>query len=93
MPIYQYTDTRNGSVVELENTVANRDSVPSYLRRSTVPQRLTVFGTGESPTDPTLSNTSTIMKGYYKQEQKLGSRFKSDFSADQVKRAWGRKGD
>jgi hypothetical protein len=58
-----------------------------------VPQRLTLFGTVESPTDPTLSNTSTIMMGYYKQEQKLGSWFKSDFSADQVKRVWGRKGD
>lgn len=32
MPIYQYTDTRNGSVVELEKTVAKRDSVPSYLK-------------------------------------------------------------
>jgi hypothetical protein len=93
MPIYQYTDTRNGSVVELEKSVANRDSVPKHLKRFTFPQRLAVFGTGESPSDPKLSSTSTIMKGYYKQEQKLGSRFKSNFSADQVKRAWSRKGD
>ena len=93
MPIYQYTDTRNGSVVELEKSVAERDSVPKHLKRSTVPQRLALVGVGEPLDKPLGSNKTNIMKGYYKQEQKLGSRFKSEFSADQVKRAWSRKGD
>jgi hypothetical protein len=93
MPIYQYTDTRNGSVVELEKSVAERDSVPKYLKRFTVPQRLALVGVGEPLDNPLGSNKTNIMKGYYRQEQKLGSRFKSEFSADQVKRAWSRKGD
>ena len=93
MPIYQYTDTRNGSVVELEKSVAERDSVPKYLKRFTVPQRLALVGVGEPLDNPLGSNKTNIMKGYYSQEQKLGSRFKSEFSADQVKRAWSRKGD
>jgi len=93
MPIYQYTDTRNGSVVELEKSVAERDSVPKYLKRFTVPQRLALVGVGDPLDNPLGSNKTNIMKGYYSQEQKLGSRFKSEFSADQVKRAWSRKGD
>jgi hypothetical protein len=93
MPIYQYTDTRNGSVVELEKPVAERDSVPKYLKRFTVPQRLALVGVGDPLDNPLGSNKTNIMKGYYRQEQKLGSRFKSEFSADQVKRAWSRKGD
>jgi hypothetical protein len=93
MPIYQYTDTRNGSVVELEKSVAERDSVPKYLKRFTVPQRLALVGVGEPLDNPLGTNKTNIIKGYYKQEQKLGSRFKSEFSADQVKRAWSRKGD
>jgi hypothetical protein len=93
MPIYQYTDTRNGSVVELEKSVAERDSVPKYLKRFTVPQRLALVGVGDPLDNPLGSNKTNIMKGYYRQEQKLGSRFKSEFSEDQVKRAWSRKGD
>ena len=93
MPIYQYTDTRNGSVVELEKSVAERDSVPKHLKRFTVPQRLALVGVGEPLDNPIGTNKTNIINGYYKQEQKLGSRFKSEFSADQVKRAWSRKGD
>ena len=93
MPVYQYTDTRNGLVVELEKSVAERDSVPKYLKRFTVPQRLALVGVGDPLDNPLGSNKTNIMKGYYRQEQKLGSRFKSEFSADQVKRAWSRKGD
>ena len=93
MPVYQYEDTRNGNVVELEKAVAERDSVPRYLKRFTVPQRLALVGVGEPLDNPLGANKTNVMKGYYKQEQKLGSRFKSEFSADQVKRAWSRKGD
>jgi hypothetical protein len=93
MPIYQYEDSRNGKVVELEKAVAERDSVPRYLKRFTVPQRLSLVGVGEPLDNPLGVNQTNLMKGYYRQEQKLGSRFKSEFSADQVKRAWSRKGD
>lgn len=87
MPIYQYEDTRNGSVVELEKPVAERDSVPRYLKRFTVPQKLTLVGVGEPQESPEGVNMTNLMKGYYRQEQKLGSRFKSRYKPDHIKRA------
>ena len=87
MPIYQYEDTRNGSVVELEKPVAERDSVPGYLKRFQVPQRLSLVGVGEPLDNPLGVNQTNLMKGYYRQEQKLGSRFKSRYTPDSIKRA------
>ena len=87
MPIYQYEDTRNGSVVELEKTVAERDSVPRYLKRFQVPQRLSLVGVGEPLDNPLGVNQTNLMKGYYRQEQKLGSRFRSQYTPDSIKRA------
>ena len=87
MPIYQYEDTRNGSVVELEKPVAERDSVPRYLKRFQVPQRLSLVGVGEPLDNPLGVNQTNLLKGYYRQEQKLGSRFKSRYTPDSIKRA------
>ena len=87
MPIYQYEDTRDGSVVELEKPVAERDSVPRYLKRFQVPQRLSLVGVGEPLDNPLGVNQTNLMKGYYRQEQKLGSRFKSQYTPDSIKRA------
>ena len=87
MPIYEYEDTRNGKVVELEKTVAQRDSVPRYLKRFTVPRKLTLVGVGEPLDNPLGVNETNLMKGYYRQEQKLGSRFKSKYTPDSIKRA------
>ena len=87
MPIYQYEDTRNGSVVELEKPVAERDSVPRYLKRFAVPQKLTLVGVGEPHENPEGVNMTNLMKGYYRQEQKLGSRFKSQYKPEQIRRA------
>ena len=87
MPIYEYEDTRNGKVVELEKTVAERDLVPRYLKRFTVPQKLTLVGVGEPLDNPLGVNETNLMKGYYRQEQKLGSRFKSKYTPDSIKRA------
>jgi hypothetical protein len=87
MPIYQYEDTRSGSVVELEKPVAERDSVPRYLKRFSVPQRLTLVGVGEPLDNPLGVNQTNLMKGYYRQEQKLGSKFKSRYTPDSIKRA------
>ena len=86
MPVYQYEDSRNGKVVELEKAVAERDSVPRYLKRFTVPQRLSLVGVGEPLDNPLGVNQTNLLKGYYRQEQKLGSRFKSNFTPDSIKR-------
>lgn len=87
MPVYQYEDSRNGKVIELEKAVAERDSVPRYLKRFTVPQRLTLVGVGEPLDNPLGVNQTNLMKGYYRQEQKLGSRFRSQYTPDSIKRA------
>jgi hypothetical protein len=87
MPIYEYEDTRNGNVIELEKAVAERDSVPRYLKRFTVPKRLSLVGVGEPLDNPLGVNQTNLMKGYYRQEQKLGSRFKSQYTPDSIKRA------
>lgn len=91
MPVYQYEDSRNGSVIELERPVAKRDKVPSHLKRFSVPQKLTLVGVGDPSPEPGSDHVKNIMKGYYKYEQRLGSRFKSSYTADQVRRAWGGK--
>lgn len=87
MPIYQYEDTRNGSVIELERRVDERDLVPRHLKRFSVPQKLTLVGVGEPHESPEGVNMTNLMKGYYRQEQRLGSRFKSQYKPDQIKRA------
>ena len=87
MPIYEYEDTRNGNVIELEKAVAERDSVPRYLKRFTVPKRLSLVGVGEPLDNPLGVNQTNLLKGYYRQEQKLGSRFKSKHTPDSIKRA------
>ena len=87
MPVYEYEDTRNGKVVELEKTVAERDSVPRYLKRFTVPRKLTLVGVGEPLDNPLGVNETNLMKGYYRQEQKLGSRFKSKYTPDRDRKS------
>ena len=91
MPVYQYRNTQNGGVVELERRVDERDKVPANLKRFSVPQKLTLVGVGDPSPEPGSDHVKNIMKGYYKYEQRLGSRFKSSYSADQVRRAWGGK--
>jgi len=88
MPVYQYHDTANGGVVELERRVAERDKVPANLKRFSVPQKLVLVGVGESAPEPGSDHVKNIMRGYYKYECRNGSRFKSSYSPDQVRRAW-----
>ena len=91
MPVYQYHDTANGGVVELERRVAERDKVPANLKRFSVPQKLVLVGVGESAPEPGSDHVKNIMRGYYKYECRNGSRFRSSYSPDQVRRAWGGK--
>ena len=88
MPVYQYHDTANGGVVELERRVDERDQVPAHLKRFSVPQKLVLVGVGESAPEPGSDHVKNIMRGYYKYECRNGSRFKSSYSPDQVRRAW-----
>jgi hypothetical protein len=44
-------------------------------------------GVGEPLDNPLGVNQTNLLKGYYRQEQKLGSRFKSEHTPDSIKRA------
>jgi hypothetical protein len=87
MPAYRYEiiDERSGGVLQEATIVCPvdlRDRV--VLRRVTVPDRVTVAGSAENPHDAKKSN----LKAYHAQECKHGSRFKSRFTKDQIKKAW-----
>ncbi len=86
MPAYDF-ELVNGrgevlTVVTLVLPVAKRDRVK--LRRRTVPGRVTIAGAAADP----LAQGSEVLRSYHKQEEKLGSRFKSAHTAEEIKRAW-----
>jgi hypothetical protein len=87
MPVYQYHDLRTGLIVERVSTVRNRDKVPQYLRRKTVPQTIDVVG---GRTDPTSADGS-VPKAFKKLEEKKHHRDiarETGFTTDQIKRIW-----
>jgi hypothetical protein len=87
MPIYEYMNRRTGEMMMVRVPVAERKDRliqdGQVFERLTVPSSVTVLrGHGA------LGECNDVLKGYYKQEQKLGSRFKSEFKAETIKRAW-----
>lgn len=90
MPLYDYA-TRDGKRrVSLIRPVDARN-LPVFdgsekLERITVPARIgVVIGGGKTPLG---SHGDQVLRGYYREECKQGSRFRSEFSAEQIKRAW-----
>ncbi|HEY8903439.1 MAG TPA: hypothetical protein VIM48_07010 [Chthoniobacterales bacterium] len=53
------------------------------IRRVKIPRTIAIGGSVAAP-----SQASEVLAGYHRQERKLGSRFKSEFTANQIKRAW-----
>lgn len=81
MPAYDYEVVRGGKVLgtlTLVMPIAERDAV--FIRRRTVPDHVTVMGSAHDPMD----FTSSVLRGYYKKEQREGSRFKSEFTKKQI---------
>ena len=89
MPIYQYQDAETGQVIDVIRSVDERDApvidraTGRALRRIAVPARLQIVGVTPIPT-----TANKVLAGYHRQECKHGSRFKSAFTAAEVKRAW-----
>jgi hypothetical protein len=83
MPLYEYEDlTRPGRRFTHRCDVNERDNVPGARRILATPTILANRTTQEAQ-----AGKNTI-RGYYKEEQKNGSRFRSSFTPDQIKRAW-----
>jgi hypothetical protein len=70
------------ATVPLILPVNDRDAV--VLQRRTVPDSVLIAGAAANPHD----QASSVLAGYYKEEQKAGSRFASAFTAEEIKRAW-----
>ena len=77
MPLYDYVNPTNGELMELYRPVEDRDKPILkngivWPRFSRVPRRIAVLLPGPTP-EQTFN--AQIRKGYYEQEQKLGSHF------------------
>ena len=89
MPVYQYRDMREGGIVELVRSVANRDRVPPYFKRITVPVRLAVTGTSTNPRDPQSADVSVPRALKSLSGDRVNAMIKeSGFSADTFRKAW-----
>lgn len=82
MPLYEYYD-KKGDIVSRVVPVAERDKQDGMVRLS-IP-RVTVI-TSSAPS--CIDMDHNVLKGYYEQEQKLGTRFRSSFTKEQIKQAW-----
>lgn len=87
MPIYEYMNRRTGEMMMVRVSVAERKDRMikdgQVFERLTVPSSVTVLK-GHAA----LGEGNDVLKGYYRQEQKLGSRFKSEFHHETIKKAW-----
>lgn len=89
MPIYEYSDTETGIVVELQRHVEDRNKPIVLIRTKNIPDRISIHGLDPSDGD---RFDDRVLKAYYKKEQKDGSRFDGKgFTKDQIKRAWTEK--
>jgi hypothetical protein len=92
MPVYEFIARETGEKVMLRKPVDKRDELViikgQIFDRVEVPSRVTVLQGHQPP-----GAMRDIVNGYYKEEQKLGSRFRSEFTPDQIKQAWSTKED
>jgi hypothetical protein len=84
MPLYDY-QTKDGSVVSLLVPVDQRDQ-QAGLSRILCPLRVNVV-TCPTPC-PSDAHPKNVLAGYHRLECEQGSRFKSDFTPQQIKKAW-----
>lgn len=83
MPIYVY-ENKHGNRREEVRSIGDRDNAPEGYERVEEPQIISVSGNASNPT----SMKDGVMAGYYKEECRAGSRWRSDFSKNQIKKAW-----
>jgi len=89
MPIYQYRE-RGGGVVELFRSIEQRDQVPPFLKRISVPQRVALFGTSNEPKEESSADAA-VPKAFKELSNREVNRFvkESGFTVDKVKEVWG----
>lgn len=86
MPAYEFEVVNEASgetlaTLTLPLPIEQRDNVT--IKRRTVPRSVAVAGVAGDPFD----QGKRVLEGYRRAEEKMGSRFKSEFTPDQVRRA------
>lgn len=83
MPLYEFTNDEHGIAVDLPFPVEGRpDEI--VLKRRTVPSRVSVKAFASAPTD---NPADRVLSGYKALEDSGRLGF-SEFTPDQIKRAW-----
>jgi hypothetical protein len=85
MPLYGYSDPETGIRVEVRRPVDLRDQDIVLKRDRNIPDRISVIGETISEDQ---SYDAGIVRGLYKKEEKEGSRFRSQYSKDQLAKIW-----
>ncbi len=83
MPLYVY-ENDNGVKVEELRLSKDKDMCPEGYKRVDAPQPVAFTGRAQSPNNM----KDGVLRGYYDQECKYGSKWKSEFSKKQIKKAW-----
>ena len=84
MPIYVY-ENENGERIEEIRLAKDKDKCPDGYTRVATPQPIAFTGHAGNPT----SMKEGVVKGYYQEECKHGSKWQSGYSKKQIKKAWG----
>lgn len=85
MPLYEYSDDETNVKIELRRPVEDRNKEIVLKRTKNIPDRLIVFGSQPSEADKFDHN---ILKGYYRKEEREGSRFRSGYSKKTLARVY-----
>ncbi len=90
MPLYEYSDPETGKSVELHRPVEDRNKEVvvdgiTLKRTKNIPDTLVVVGSRPTPEQ---SFDQNILKGYYRQEEREGSRFRSGYTKKQIGKAY-----
>lgn len=85
MPIYAY---RNEAGDEVERFFHTADAAPKYIKVDGVTFNRAEITRFAVPCTPEPVQGDAMLRGYYDQECAHGSRFRSRFSAETIKRAW-----
>lgn len=90
MPLYEYGCPETGATIEMMRPVEDRNlpvviDGATYQRTKLIPDTLLVFGA--QPTEAE-SFDATVLKGYYRQEEQQGSRFRSSYSKKTLSRVF-----
>ena len=83
MPIYVY-ENESGVRIEEIRLLKDRDKCPNGYHRVSDPQPTSFTGTASNPTNM----KEGVMKGYYNEECKAGSKWSSKYSKKQILKAW-----